>query len=121
MATYDERHITISRENDLLCGGTVPPSDQDRELKAAYHRLSEAEHAWHYIRQQLDASRELVDERTHAVVHLEHTNDQQDLKLEERATVIASLEQQVLALQLQVLPAPAAATEPDAVPDMDEE
>jgi hypothetical protein len=52
-------------------------------LKVAYHRLSEAEHVWHYIRQQLDASREIVDERTHA---------QQDLELEESAAVIASLQ-----------------------------
>jgi hypothetical protein len=56
MAAYDERHITISHEltqlkceNDLLHGGTVPPSDQDRELKVTYRRLSEVEHAWHYI------------------------------------------------------------------------
>jgi hypothetical protein len=58
-----------------------------------YRRLSKAEHAWHYIHQQLDASRELVDERTLALVHLEHANKQQDLELEERIVVIASLEQ----------------------------
>jgi hypothetical protein len=34
--------------------------------------------------------------------------------------VIASLEQQVQALQLQVPPTPAAAIEPDAVSDVDE-
>jgi hypothetical protein len=58
MAAYDECHITISHwlaqlkcENDLLRGGTTPPLDQDRELKVTYHRLSEAKHAWHYIRQ----------------------------------------------------------------------
>jgi hypothetical protein len=28
----------------------------------------------------------------HAIILLEHTNEQQDLKIEERATVIASLE-----------------------------
>jgi hypothetical protein len=56
MATYDEHHISIAHElaqlkceNDLLCGGMVPPSDQDRELKVTYHRLIETEHAWHYI------------------------------------------------------------------------
>jgi hypothetical protein len=64
-------------------------------LKVAYHRLSDAEHAWHYIRQQLDASREMVDERTHTIIHLEHTNKQQDFELMERVAVIASLEQQV--------------------------
>jgi hypothetical protein len=58
-----------------------------------YRRLSEAEHAWHYIHQQLDASRELLDERALALVHLEHANKLQDLELEERIVVIASLEQ----------------------------
>jgi hypothetical protein len=128
MAAYEEHHIAISHklaqlkcENDLLCGGIVPPSDQDWELKVAYHHLSEAEHAWHYIRQQLDAPRGLVDERTHAIIHLEHVNEQQDLELQERASVIASLEQQVQVLQLQVPPAPTApAVEPDAVSDVDE-
>jgi hypothetical protein len=65
-------------------------------LKVVYHHLSEAEHAW-------------------------HTNEQQDLELEERAAVIASLEQQVQVLQLQVPPAPASpVVEPDAVLDVDE-
>jgi hypothetical protein len=32
------------------------------------------------------------DKRTHAIIHLEHTNEQQDLELKERATMIASLE-----------------------------
>jgi hypothetical protein len=57
MAASDERHIATLRElmqlkceNDLLRGGTVPPSYQDWDLKVAYHHLSEAEHAWHYIR-----------------------------------------------------------------------
>jgi hypothetical protein len=52
MATYEECHISTARElaqlkykNDLLCGGTIPPSEQDWELKVAYRRLSEAEHA----------------------------------------------------------------------------
>jgi hypothetical protein len=45
-------------------------------------------------------SHELVDERTHAIVHLKHTNEQQNLELEERASMITSLEQQVQALQL---------------------
>jgi hypothetical protein len=51
LAAYKEHNTTISRElgqlkreNDLLCGGALPPSDQDRELKVMYHRLSEAEH-----------------------------------------------------------------------------
>jgi hypothetical protein len=64
-------------------------------LKVTYHHLSEVEHVWHYIRQHLDASQELVDERTNVIIHLEHANEQQDLELVERAAVIASLEQQV--------------------------
>jgi hypothetical protein len=34
-----------------------------------------------------------VDERTHMIIHLEQANEQLDLELEERAAVIASLEQ----------------------------
>jgi hypothetical protein len=34
----------------------------------------------------------MVDERTHAIVHLEDAKEQQDLDLEKRASVIASLE-----------------------------
>jgi hypothetical protein len=105
-------------ENDLLRGGTVPPSEQDRQLKVTYHRLNNVEHAWHYIHQQLDASREMVDKRTHTIIHLEHTNEQQDYELIERAVVITSLEQQVQMLQLLVPPTPA--VEPDAVSNIDE-
>jgi hypothetical protein len=99
MAAYDERYIPISREfaqlkceNDLLRGGIVPSLDQDWELKVAYHRLSKAKHVWHYIHQQLDTSRKLVDEHTHTIRHLKHTNEQHDLELEERVVVIDSLE-----------------------------
>jgi hypothetical protein len=98
-----------------LCG-MPPPSDQDRELQVAYRRLSEAEHGWHYFRQQLDAAREMLDERTHAIIHLKHHVEQQDLELEQRAATIANLEQ-----QLQVPPAPAALAEPDAESNVDEE
>jgi hypothetical protein len=57
-----------------------------------YCHLSDAEHAWHYIHQQLDASWEMVDECTHVIIHLEHANKQQDFELMERAALIASLE-----------------------------
>jgi hypothetical protein len=60
-----------------------------------YHRLSEAEHEWNCTRQQVDASRAEVDARTDTIIHLEHANEQQDLELEERVAVIASLEQQL--------------------------
>jgi uncharacterized protein (DUF3084 family) len=90
---------------------------QDHELQVTYRRLSEAEHGWHYFRQQLDAAREMLDERTHAIIHLEHHIEQQDLDLEQRAAMIADLEQ-----QLQVPPAvPAAPAEFDAESDVDEE
>jgi hypothetical protein len=88
-------------------------------VKGAYHCLSDAEHAWHYIHQQLDASWEMVDECTHVIIQLEHATKQHDFELTERATMITSLEQQVLMLQLLVPPAPAApAMEPDAVSDI---
>jgi hypothetical protein len=48
----------------------------------------------------------MVEKRTHVIIHLNHAKEQQDLELEERAAVIASLEQQVQALQLQVPPTP---------------
>jgi hypothetical protein len=115
-----EQHVEeLRRANTILCSSTPPPSDQDRELQAAYRRLSEAEHGWHYFRQQLDAAREVMDEHTHAIIHLKHHVEQQDLELEERAVTIADLEQ-----QLQVPPAPAAhaaPAEPDAESDVDEE
>jgi hypothetical protein len=63
----------------------------------------------------------MLDERTHAIIHLEHHIKQQDLDLEQRAATIADLEQ-----QLQVPPAPAAPAalaapaEPDAESDVDE-
>jgi hypothetical protein len=62
-------------------------------LKVVYCRLSEAEHGWNYTRQQLDVACVLVDVRTHAIIHLEHANEQQELELMERAAVIAPLEQ----------------------------
>jgi hypothetical protein len=120
-----EQHVEeLRRANALLRSGAPPPSDQDRELQVAYRRLSEAEHGWHYCRQQLDAAREMLDDRTHAIIHLEHHVEQQDLDLEQRAATIADLEQQLQALQLQVPPAPAAPAapaEPDAESDVDEE
>jgi hypothetical protein len=68
-----ELHVEeLRRANAILHSGTPPPLDQDRELQVAYRRLSEAEHGWHYFRQQLDTTREMLDERTHAIIHLEH-------------------------------------------------
>jgi hypothetical protein len=101
-----------------------PPSDQDRELQVTYRRLSEAKHGWHYFRQQLDAAREMLDERTHAIIHLKHHVEQQYLELEERAVMIADLEQQLQVLLLQVPHAPTtpvAPAYPDAELGVDEE
>jgi hypothetical protein len=58
---------------------------------------------------------EEVDTRTHAIIHLEHAIEKQDLDLEERAVMIITLEQQLQVLQLQASPAPAAPTELDAM------
>jgi hypothetical protein len=102
LAAYDEHNAAISHEleklkheNALLRNGTFPPSDQDCELNVMYCRLSEAKHGSNYARQQLDVTHEEVDSGTHAIIHLEHANEQQDLELEERAALITSLEQQI--------------------------
>jgi hypothetical protein len=63
----------------------------------------------------------MVGERTHSIIHLEHHVEQHDLDLEERAAMIATLKQQLQALQLQMPPAPAAPDEPDAESNVDEE
>jgi hypothetical protein len=60
-------------------------------LKVTYRHISEAEHGWNYTRQQLDVAHELVDERTHMVIHLEHANEQQDHELEESVAVMPPL------------------------------
>jgi hypothetical protein len=45
-----EQHTEELRcENTILCSGTLPPLDQDHELRVVYYRLSEAEHGWHYF------------------------------------------------------------------------
>jgi hypothetical protein len=72
-----EQHVEeLRRANAILRSGMPPPSDQDRELQVAYRCLSEAEHGWHYFRQQLDAAREILDESTHTIIHLEHHVEQ---------------------------------------------
>jgi hypothetical protein len=89
-----EQHVEELRHaNAILRSGMPPPSDQDRELQVVYRRLSETEHGWHYFCQQLDPAREMLDERTHVIIHLEHHVEQQDLELEQRAVMIADLEQ----------------------------
>jgi hypothetical protein len=68
-----EQHVEeLRRADTILRSGTPPPSDQDCELQVAYRRLSEVEHRWHYFHQQLDAAREMLDECTDTIIHLEH-------------------------------------------------
>jgi hypothetical protein len=101
--TAYEEHATATlqelegmrHENAIPHSGTLSPSEQDHELKVTYHHLSKVEHGWNYTRQQLDLAREEVDTYTHTIMHLEHTNEQQDLELKERASMIATLEQQL--------------------------
>jgi hypothetical protein len=96
VTTFLKQHVEgLKHEKVILHSGTPTPSGQGCELQVVYRRLSWAEHGWHYTRQQLDAARATVDERTNAIIHLEHHVERQDLDLEERATTIATLEQQL--------------------------
>jgi hypothetical protein len=62
-----------------------------------------------------------VDVRTHRIIHLEHANEAQDTKLEERLEMIANLEQQLLQLQGSVPPTPMDHEEIDAMSGVDED
>jgi hypothetical protein len=82
MASYYEHNTSISHElgqlkheDALLHSGTLPPLDQDCKWKVVYHCLSEAKHGWNYTRQQRDTAHDLVDERTHVIIHLKHANE----------------------------------------------
>jgi hypothetical protein len=69
----------------------------------------------------LDITREEVDICTHGIVHLEHHMEAHDAKLEERAEMIANLEQQLLELQVQAPPEPGNPEEIDAISGIDED
>jgi hypothetical protein len=97
----------LRHENAILRNGARPPLELDRKLQEVYRRLSGAEHGWNYTRMLHDIAREEVDIRTHGIVHLEHHVETQDAELEERAEMIADLEQQLLELQVQAPPEPA--------------
>jgi hypothetical protein len=72
-----EHHVEeLRRANTILRSAMPPPSDQDHELQVVYRCLSKVEHGWHYFRQQLDAAHEMLDEHTHAIIHLEHHVEQ---------------------------------------------
>jgi hypothetical protein len=67
----------------------------------------------------LEIACEEVDIRTHGIVHLEHHMEAQDAELEERAMMIANLEQQLFELQVQAPPEPADPEEIDAMLGID--
>jgi hypothetical protein len=69
----------------------------------------------------LDIAPEEVDIPTHRIIHLEHHVEEQDAELEERAEMIANLEQQLLELQVQAPPEPADHKEIDAMSSIDED
>jgi hypothetical protein len=69
----------------------------------------------------LDITREEVDIRTHEIIHLENHVETQDAKLEERAEMIADLEQQLLELQGQAPPEPVDPEEIDGMSGIDED
>jgi hypothetical protein len=63
----------------------------------------------------------MVNICTHGIVHLEHHVETQDAKIEERAEMIADLEQQLLELQVQAPPEPADHEGIDAMSGIDED
>jgi hypothetical protein len=69
----------------------------------------------------LNIIHEEVDICTHGIIHLEHHVETQDAELEERAEMIADLEQQVLELQGQAPPEPADHEQIDAMSGIDED
>jgi hypothetical protein len=79
------------------------------------------EHGWNYTRMLLDITREEVETRTHRIVYLEHHMEVQDVELEERAEMIADLEQQLLEVQVQAPPEPVDHQEADAMLGIDED
>jgi hypothetical protein len=125
---YEESATTTGREierlrheNAILHSSARPPSKLDRELQEVYHRLSAVEHGWNYAHMLLNIAHEEVDIRTHGIVHLDNHVETQDAELEERAEMIADLEQQLLELQGQVPPEPANSEEINAMSGIDED
>jgi hypothetical protein len=105
LTTYKKSVIAATRkierlrhESAIIRSGARPPSEQDRELQAVYHRLSNAEHGWNHTHMLLDITREEVETHTHGIIYIEHHVEVQDTELEEREEMIAKLEQQLLEL-----------------------
>jgi hypothetical protein len=93
----------------------------DHELQEVYCCLSGTEHGWNYTHMLLDIAREELDIRTHGIVHLENHVKTQDAELEERAKMIANLEQQLLELQGQAPLEPADPKDIDAMSGINED
>jgi hypothetical protein len=128
LMAYEESATTATREierrrheNAILCSSARPPLELDYELQEVYRRLSGTEHGWNYTCMLLDIAREEVDIRTHGIVHLENHVEMQDAEVEERAEIIANLEQQPLELRVQAPPEPADPEEIDAMLGIDED
>jgi hypothetical protein len=111
----------LRHENAILRSGVHPPSEQDHELKEVYRRLGNAEHGWNHTCLLLDITREEVETRTHGIIHLEHHVEVQDAGLEERAEMIANLEQQLLEFHEHAPPEPVNPEEIDAMSGIDED
>jgi hypothetical protein len=82
-------------ENTILHHGTLESLVKDLELQVTYHHLSKAENELNFTHQYLDLTHEKMDTRTHAIMHLMNAIEMQDLELEERVEMIATLEQQL--------------------------
>jgi hypothetical protein len=93
-ATTTTREIErLRHENAILRSSACPLSEQDCELLEVYHHLSNVEHGWNHTCMLLDITHEEVETRTHGIIHHEHHVEVQDAELEERAEMIANLEQ----------------------------
>jgi hypothetical protein len=92
LAAHTSRELErMGHENHILCQGTFGIMVKDLELQVAYRRSSEAEHGLNFTCLQLELTREEVDTRTQAIVHLEDIVEMQDLELDDRAEQIATL------------------------------
>jgi phosphoenolpyruvate carboxylase len=111
----------MGHENRILRQGMLGSTKKDLELQVVYRYLSEAEHGMNFARQQLDLTHEEVSTRTDTIIHLENVVETQDLELQERAEMIATIEQQLLYLQLQAPRAPEDTDEADAMSSIDED
>jgi hypothetical protein len=105
LTAYEEHATATTREldrlrheNAVLRSSALPPSEKDHEMQDAYRHLSEAERGWNNTHMLLDITREEVDIHTHRIIHLELAYETQGVELEERAEMIANLEQQLLKL-----------------------